>query len=106
MQVKHVKHRFAKDLENPTRQLTKARGAAKTLKAKGGLPYARSASKLGCILFDDQNYNEAEPLFKEALEIRKSTPASSASDRGAAKASRRISRMAADELPPTPTCEV
>ena len=77
-------HRFAKDLENPTRQLTKAREAAKALKAKGGLPYARAASELGCILFDDENYNEAEPLFKQALEIRKSAPASSAPDRAAA----------------------
>ena len=69
------KHRFiaVHDVDNPDGQLTRARSFFNELKPKGGLPCARAASELGCVLIEKEKYDEAEPLLKEALKIREAT---------------------------------
>jgi tetratricopeptide (TPR) repeat protein len=80
------KHRFiaAHDIDEPDRQLTKARSSFNTLKPESGLTYARAASELGCALIEKEKYDEAEPLLKEALKIREARLAKNDPDVAAA----------------------
>ncbi len=75
--------RFKRE-DNLAEQSARLRDAVKNQKAVGGLSYAKALSALACCLIDGEHYDEAEPLCREALAIRKAELPKNDSDLAAA----------------------